>query len=77
MRSSDLWNSVPRCVLKTSLGVIEAELKLAGAHNVVNAAAAVAAAIGAGIGADKIAAGLEKNASGSRQIATQNTPCRR
>ena len=46
--------------LKTSLGVIEAELKLAGAHNVVNAAAAVAAAIGAGIGVDKIAAGLEK-----------------
>ncbi|MDE0309293.1 MAG: UDP-N-acetylmuramoyl-tripeptide--D-alanyl-D-alanine ligase [Acidiferrobacterales bacterium] len=46
--------------LETELGVIEAELKLAGAHNVINASAAVAAAIGAGAGCGEIAAGLEK-----------------
>lgn len=46
--------------LTTELGVIEADLPLAGVHNVVNASAAVAAAIGAGLGADKIAVGLGK-----------------
>ncbi len=46
--------------LTTQLGVIEAELKLAGVHNVVNASAAVAAAIGAGVSPEKIAVGLEK-----------------
>ncbi len=45
--------------LTTELGVIEVELKLAGVHNVVNASAAVAAAIGAGVGSEKIAVGLE------------------
>ncbi len=46
--------------LTTELGDIEAELKLAGVHNVVNASAAVAAAIGAGVSPEKIAVGLEK-----------------
>lgn len=46
--------------LATEIGVIEAELKLAGMHNVVNASAAVAAAIGAGVSSKNIAVGLEK-----------------
>ena len=46
--------------LTTELGVVEAELKLAGVHNVFNASAAVAAAIGAGVDVDKIAGGIGK-----------------
>ena len=44
----------------TPIGVIEANLNLAGVHNVANAAAAVATAIGAGISVQQIQAGLEK-----------------
>ena len=46
--------------LRTPVGAIEAKLKLAGVHNTINAAAAVAAAIGAGIDTKQIQAGLEK-----------------